>query len=331
MTVKVTKDALNLREKLSELDKPSGIAGQDILKADTPQEVFNYIGAGRRNLIINGAMQVWQRGTSASTTGYKSVDRFSVVGAPSGYSVSRSTDVPDISFPYSANISNTSGSFILRQTLEDGYARYGDKIVTFSCWVKIVSGSININISDKHNFEETETGVWKRISTTGVMDGTALDPHAYLDIEISGAGEAYVTGVQLEVGSVATPFEHRSYGEELALCQRYYFKMYSEDADNAFYGSGFAHTTLAAGGVVFFPVEMRARPTALYQSGTASDYRLWHSGNINTNCSSVPAYSGATRTSCRVIFTVGSGLTVGGGVLLRATNTNSYLAWDVEL
>jgi hypothetical protein len=63
MTVKVSKPAINVREELAELRKPTGIAGEAMLRAETPQEQFNLIGAGRRNLIINGGMQMAQRGT----------------------------------------------------------------------------------------------------------------------------------------------------------------------------------------------------------------------------------------------------------------------------
>ena len=61
MAVKFTKPEINVREKLAELDKPSGIAGEAMLRAETPQEQFNLIGAGRRNFTINGDMKVWQR------------------------------------------------------------------------------------------------------------------------------------------------------------------------------------------------------------------------------------------------------------------------------
>ena len=54
MTVKITKPEIDIREKLTELNKPSGIAGEAMLRAETPQEQFNLIGAGRKNLIING-------------------------------------------------------------------------------------------------------------------------------------------------------------------------------------------------------------------------------------------------------------------------------------
>ena len=71
MTVYANKPAFNVREKLKELEKPSGIAGRAMLAADTPQEQFNLIGAGRRNRIINGDMRIDQRnaGASVSMTG----------------------------------------------------------------------------------------------------------------------------------------------------------------------------------------------------------------------------------------------------------------------
>ena len=58
MTVRIEKPAINVREELANLRKPSGVAGEAMLRAETPQEQFNLIGAGRRNLIINGDMQV---------------------------------------------------------------------------------------------------------------------------------------------------------------------------------------------------------------------------------------------------------------------------------
>ena len=67
MTVRITKPKFNLREKLTELDKPTGIKGSELMRSDTAQEVRGLISADRKNLVINGDMRVTQRGTGAFT------------------------------------------------------------------------------------------------------------------------------------------------------------------------------------------------------------------------------------------------------------------------
>jgi hypothetical protein len=101
MAVKFTKPEINVREKLAELDKPSGIAGEAMLRAETPQEQFNLIGAGRRNLLINGDFQVSQRGnytTAASANVSYFVDRwYTDVASPVSVNRQHITgiDIPD--------------------------------------------------------------------------------------------------------------------------------------------------------------------------------------------------------------------------------------------
>jgi hypothetical protein len=139
----------------------------------------------------------------------------------------------------------------------------------------------------------------------------------------------YVTGVQLEVGSVATPFERRDYGRELAMCQRYYYKQQAADA-NARFATGYNNQTTTAVAMVFFPASMRTAPTALEQSGTAGDYRLQHQFT-STTCSSVPTFSSADVWGATTLFTVASGLTQGQGSFARSVNSSAYLAWSAEL
>jgi hypothetical protein len=139
----------------------------------------------------------------------------------------------------------------------------------------------------------------------------------------------YVTGVQLEVGSVATPFERRPYGMELALCQRYYYHQ-KATTTVSYFGNSYNQDTTTANGLVSFPVEMRIAPSSLSQTGTAGDYRIQHAAT-STTCSSVPTLASSDVWNGRVIFTVASGLTTGQGSLLRSVNTNAYLGFSAEL
>ena len=101
MTVRVSKPAFNLRDKLSELDKPTGIKGTELMRSETSQEVRDLIGAGRRNKLFNGAMQVAQRGTSFTSVGASAntftLDRwkFYIQNSTARFTVSKDSESPD--------------------------------------------------------------------------------------------------------------------------------------------------------------------------------------------------------------------------------------------
>ena len=137
-----------------------------------------------------------------------------------------------------------------------------------------------------------------------------------------------LTGVQLEVGSAPTPFEHRNYGEELKNSLRYYNKRTATSAGDVF-GNGANITTTQNQFFYPFPVPMRAAST-LGTTGTAADYRLRH--NTTAVCSVVPAL-GATATifGAYMLSTVSSGLTTGEAGTLDGVNTNAYISFDAEL
>jgi hypothetical protein len=143
----------------------------------------------------------------------------------------------------------------------------------------------------------------------------------------------YITGVQLEVGTVATPFERRPYGTELALCQRYYQKVFPQ-ASNVQLGAGFNTLTTSSRHVLNFIVEMRIAPTALETSGTAGDYVV-NTKDGNIACSAVPSFGSASKSSLYFLNTTTGSLVAGEGSAGRTNGTaaglNAFLAWSAEL
>ena len=339
MTVKVTKPSINVREELADLKKPTGLAGEAMLRAETPQEQFNLIGAGRRNLIINGDFSVWQRGTSfTGGNTYGSADRWVTYASGNGLTYSRSTNVPSGSgLAYSMTTSGTpSGEFILSQGIElpaagiagvfykgqqitiSYYAKSsvsGDKLRHFMAFRTGSSSSSNQAYFENNSDQNTLSTEWKKFSNTYTI---TVDPHSTslcLAINIRSrnagntgstpAGNISVTGVQLEVGRIATPFEHRSYGEELALCKRYFQRLE--------WGAGSMDVVLqdsTTGGVYNVSYVTKradptiALPTATRQNNQANGVSLLTSGGSYRSSSGTEAIAAdrISKDSVRVRF-----------------------------
>jgi hypothetical protein len=139
----------------------------------------------------------------------------------------------------------------------------------------------------------------------------------------------YITGVQLEAGSVATPFERRPYGTELALCQRYYCRLQGASGSIRL---GSAYNATAANGTAFisFPMTMRISPTALEQSGTAADYGVQVLGSTGT-CTDVPAFQGGSSLNATTITYTQGSLVAGQGSVLGTKNADGFLGFSAEL
>ena len=249
---------------------------------------LNYPTAGplsNRNVIVNGAMKVSQRGISTSTilgsTEYRTIDRFKTETA--GYTtaegtVSQSSEAP-VGFSSSLRFNITSAESLaddglasIRYRIEGqdcqqfAYGTSNAKTLTLSFWVRssltgtyalsLYQPDDNRNIGLTYAVDTANTWEHKALiippDTTGVIDadnGEGLQITWNLSVgsnfkgtdnttwgtysnarwatghtvDLFGApSNFYLTGVQLETGSVATPFEHRSYSDELARCQRYY-------------------------------------------------------------------------------------------------------------
>ena len=143
---------------------------------------------------------------------------------------------------------------------------------------------------------------------------------------LSNLQEVFFRDVQLEVGSVATPFENRPIGLELALCQRYFVRLYDPS------GTGVSNGGTANGATrvtVGLPVEMRVVPTSLTANGTFS---FWDGTNAPTGTLSSTSYFFPSKTSIEVEFNLSSAITAGKAVKMYTSNsTSKWLDINAEL
>jgi len=291
--------------------------GTQITTADIADGAFQ----ANKNLVINGAMQVAQRGTSftCTNTNFITLDRYNVYEGAAGttYTVTQDSDAP-AGFSKSLKIVNSTAVSVTGEQYGGiGYAVEGydnvstgmgtssAKDVTLSFWVKSsltgtfgvtlrASGSSSANYVSSYTINSANTWEYKTVTYPATSLGTWNTTNGIgSDIVWSlGTGPTYsntagywntgsnkfaltgetkingtagatfqITGVQLEVGSVATPFEHRSFGDELAKCQRYYTEATPQMVH--------AYSTTNVSGKLSYPVTMRATPTGTLKSGTA--------------------------------------------------------------
>jgi hypothetical protein len=137
----------------------------------------------------------------------------------------------------------------------------------------------------------------------------------------------YITGVQLEAGSAASPFENRLYGTELALCQRYYY-VHASDANKPISLGSYANSTYVEGYVVFKST-MRANPTLVTVSGT-NYYGIYRAGSADTFDSF--GLDAAISTNTAIIYNSTQVSGTGGQVgNMYTNNASSLIAFTAEL
>ena len=197
-------------------------------------------------------------------------------------------------------------------------AYYANSSDTFSSKTSIATGTLTINSTATRYSFSFDAGA-------NAGNGIAIE---FTTGALTATNTLQYENAQLELGTTATPFERRLYGQELANCQRYYYKVLP--TINARFGTGYNKTTTASAAVTFFPVSMRIAPTAVEQTGTAADYGV---GNLNTGtvCNAVPTFSIANQSTAETTFNTAAVLTAGQGSLGYAVTSTSYLAWSAEL
>ena len=226
-------------------------------------------GAGRKNILINSSFRVSQRGdyTSATSATHNiyMLDRWQTAISPAstiqdlgGYAELKATAA-------------ATGSVRLYQTIEDLYLLEG-QTVTVSCEMKSNTANGRLQMHNgswvADNASHTGGGAWETLSFTVSMPSSlsvtsiqvGIDGVSSANVPIAVGDYCQIKNVQLELGSVATDFEHRSYGEELALCQRYYTEI-KQFVFNANKGTDSHWDGHANAGSYPFPVTMRASPS----------------------------------------------------------------------
>ena len=148
------------------------------------------------------------------------------------------------------------------------------------------------------------------LNTTAFANQTSATRAAGIDSFFSSTdNNFFITGVQMEVGPVATEFEQEDISTTLGKCQRYCVNLSPEDS-NPYIADATVQTTTLAVAIVELPVEMRTTPT-ITLSGTASNYSLYED-TTTINCTAFAA-NGFSPKGGGINFTVSSGLTVGRG------------------
>ena len=352
-----------------------------------------------RNLIINGAMQVAQRGTSVTgvtSSGYRTCDRFVVSMLTLGtWTISQSTDAPE-GFANSlkldcttADASPAAGDYLfIDQRIEGQNLQMLKKgtsnalPLTLSFWVKSSkTGDFQVNLNDIDNtriissvvtINATSTWEQKTITFDGDTTGTlGNDNDTSLRVEMwfdagsnwtSGAtataweslvsadraagttlalgnstsNELYITGVQLEVGDTATPFEHEPYSVTLQKCQRYY-QIWGAKGKDYHAKPMWIYNSTQAATAIDLPQDMRAAPSfsvvgnVQNSSGGSvgvSAWALYYAGNW-VGCSALEAGT-ASPTSFRLDADSFDSITSGGACGLYG-GTDCYITLDSEL
>ena len=337
-----------------------------------------------RNLIINGAMQVAQRGTSSTSGNYQTVDRFypdwngtDEAMTQAQVDVTADTDPWNLGFRKALKLTNgnqTSGA----GAADDGYILYRleaqdiancgwdytstSSYITYSFWVKSsvaqtfygvwsthdgtskaypisfalsadtwtkVTGSIPGASGlqfDNDNMQGLDLRIYTFLGTDKTASGVSLNTWANINWSertpdytstwwTTNDATFELTGLQLEVGDVATDFEHRSYGDELTRCERY-FQVLAK-GDSLYLTNCMFYTATTITGVMTYKTQMRSQPT-LHQEAVTNGYVIYHNGN-GDSFNSFTGLTGHDKDATGIYITSGVTGTAGhcGGMYLN--------------
>jgi hypothetical protein len=246
-----------------------------------------------RNKIINGNFAINQRvyvAGAAVGAGLYGHDRWKMAASADTYTFSTVNNKTTVTIP--------SGK-VLQQVIEGLNLQTGTYILS---WEGTAQGKIGAGA----------------LSASGVTGSITGGTNTTIEF-----GPGTVANIQLEAGSVATPFEHRPIGVELALCQRYYYRS-AVGNNTGSYAVGLCDVANNAAVAFSVPVRMRAGPTLTWNSLKTYDA---------TAAAAVSAVNitGLSDVDTFLLAVTTSGMTVGRPILLQGNSSNSYIALSAEL
>jgi hypothetical protein len=307
--------------------------------------------AAGKNLCINGAMDIWQRGTSFSNAGggVYTADRWQIFNGAGSYSAARTTSNIPSNFTYGMQVTATSNSttaYLMQLIETQNTTMLQGKQFVVGAWVQAPAGVImNIHVLSStttdasiYDMNGNPTGDRTFVATGSPQFifsnvGTLSLNMKTLRITIwatsLSSGQSYtVTGVQLEAGSIPTPFSRSGgdVGGELSKCQRYFERV----GQNSYapYGTGLCGSTTTAR--INIPIQpKRSGPSAVY--GTANTFEVWNSAFAGVAVATIFGVAGH-KSQVNVGITVASGLVAGNSTILIDGGTgNSYIDFSAEL
>ena len=317
-----------------------------------------------KNKIINGDFGIWQRGTSFSNpVGVYTSDRWLIEYDASGSttkSVTQRTFTPSTApvtgyegtyyAEFACTVAGSGGTYnLFEQRIEDVRV-FANQTITYSFWAKAAANTTIPSVQIRQNFGSggsasvdttinsslAVTTAWQRFTgtvTVPSVSGQTIGTGSYLRFAIFCPINATYTlnfwGVQLEAGSVATPFTTASgtLSGELAACQRYYFRSNSANNSNSFLAPlGNAISSTAWTCAYTLPVTMRTAPNALDYSGM-----VYYDGNTPVTISTL-TLNQTNQNTPYLYGTAASGLTAFRGYYLFAnTSSTAYIGFSAEL
>ena len=320
-----------------------------------------------KNPVLNSSFNVWQRGTSVSGAGggaYTADRWFLYAGGQGTVSRQATGDTTNLPFiQYCARVQRNSGStdttgIPFAQSFETiNSVPFAGKTVTLSFYARkganfsAASDQIGVTLATGTGTDQnylsagytgsatpisqnvTITSTWQRFSYSAAVSASATElaiRFYFGPTGTAGANDYYeVTGVQLEVGSVATPYAPYSstYQGELAACQRYCYKVTNDTTDKTIASGGYYASTVFLG-TINFPVTMRTVPTATIVNAT-SYWGLYANSGIDYG--DTLAMIRATLNSCNLELGGNLSGTAGHAAQLATANAAASLILSAEL